>query len=216
MTDADRFPDVGVAAVAILRGDGISHAGVFYRDDQQNPTRVVHFGRHNWPIEDELAAEGWQWMPPHVDIDQLLLDQAAAMCQRVAKNIGNRRIPYGFAKGASYINGDGLVVIEGASVGLSCSTFVMILFERVRIFLLDAASWQPRDDDEDDRRELLPYIALKDPTHASLLTTEVDCLRFRPMDVVAAFGFEPRPMSFERVNALMPSVARELRSASAV
>lgn len=141
----DKFSDINLAAVALLANDIGYHLGVIYRNNGATTTKVIHLAWHH-RLKDEPTTEVWAWVPSDIDTDRLA--DAAALCRLIARNPAKKKAPYGFEFGDSGIDAKGAVFIGGSSVGLTCATFVLALFRRIGIELLDVSTWKQRPDDE--------------------------------------------------------------------
>jgi hypothetical protein len=117
-----------------------------------------------------------------------------------------QRAPYGFGMPQDVqINDDG-ELIWGGGVGLTCSTFVLAVFEAARIPFIDLCGWRPRPLDDQRHADLLRRMEEGIPEygippaprdHIEKVRQELPCVRVRPEEV-AAVGLSPeRPAQFE-------------------
>ena len=86
--------------------------------------------------------------------------------------------------------------------GLTCSTFVMAVFESNGIHLCEKESWPKREDDIVIRDRIIS-IYKKDrrvpPEHISIMENEISCIRFRPEEVLCTSSKLPLPCTFKEL-----------------
>jgi hypothetical protein len=101
--------------------------------------------------------------------------------------------------------GEGGVIDLRTSLGLTCSSFVLVLFQAARVPLLDARSWDSDRSpphvaaDEAAQRTIVEALRRQDPAPASRVERDVGCTRVRAEEVAAASTFALRPASFREV-----------------
>src|SRR5262249_1482911 len=119
------------------------------------------------------------------------------------------RIPYAFRHG----NNDRfnaqtgeLMLVDG--LGLTCSTFVLTVFESVHVPLLNFDSWQKREEDDARHRVLLERmrkgipehnIPPASPEHIKAVADQLPCIRVRPEEAAATGLFNDLPADFEQL-----------------
>lgn len=199
---SDDYSDVGSAAIALRDVPLGYHVGIMYGHNPKSGTRIVHLEFHH-RFKDELPPTYWTWVPP--DIDPVRLASVAAMCRLAAKHPKNRKMPYGFAFGDSGIDEKGAFFVGGSSVGLTCATFVLAVFRRSGVELLDVNTWQAREEDESAWRALL--VALEkvegiDAQHIAAVKEQTKCMRYRPEEVAGASVEGPRPIAFNAAKSI--------------
>jgi hypothetical protein len=97
----------------------------------------------------------------------------------------------------------GTIILTREGMGLTCSLFVLAVFDRAGIRLVDVGNWQPRSDDAERHRNLIR--ALRGNHGGEPLTEEdfrdleaqIDCVRIRPEELIAACTQNDRPSLFE-------------------
>jgi len=198
-------------AVFIMRTDNGTHTGVLHRD---RGTLFVldllwHEALRSRPCRDEFAC-----VVPNIDEDAK--NDVAALCRLINTRQQNpdptRRylIPYAFRFGNNVrFNIQSGELMLGDGLGLTCSTFVLAVFESARVPLIDLNGWKERPKDEERHRSLLeqmrsgipPNILPAEPGHVQRVEKELPCIRVRPEEVAAAGMSDDPPANFYQVEA---------------
>lgn len=199
------------AAVFVHGGFVGAHVGLAYFVDDLGEYRLLHQAWHHITsprakIDDHAARAGralW-WVVPGLDEDDLI--SLRSTINRVALSLEGRQLPYAFDRANASIDAAGIIDL-GASVGLTCSTFAMLVFEAAKVALLDEGSWETgrsperKRDDRDVYRSLVTRLQ-DDPIHASRIASDVECVRFRAEEVAACSGCTSRPVGFTEAEVL--------------
>jgi hypothetical protein len=176
---ASEAPFDGTAAVVVKRtSNGNTHAGILHSRNE-----VLHLG---W--EDQLSTtwRGTQlWATPTAEPENLSV--VAAYCRLLVRRFDEtKRFPYGFRFEGTSISQQGDVVPGPGAYGLTCATFVLAIFDRAGIRLIELSTW-PIDRAEDQAfiRSLCAHAL---PEHAALLEAEAagGTRRVRPEEVLGA------------------------------
>ena len=182
------------AAVGLTKGTVGLHAGIMFRPSD-GVGAVVHLA---WHCQLECdPPSGWAHVVP--DVDPVDLTVIAAHC--VTLRDARPQIPYGLAFRSSSFDDEGRFVPGPGESGLTCSTFVLAVFEWARVRLLDQGSWRQRPDDVAIQQQLVEYLkkhAIARPEHVAAVEGEVGCVRFRSEEAAAATAMKDRPIPFER------------------
>ena len=96
------------------------------------------------------------------------------------------------------------MILEGG-LGLTCSTFVLTLFESAGIPLADLTRWIARPGDDEQHRILIEKMRNGIPgfappaaaEHVARIEASLPCIRFRPVEAVAAALANELPATFE-------------------
>ncbi len=105
-------------------------------------------------------------------------------------------IPYAFRSGHNnrFNNGTGELMLRDG-LGLTCSTFVLAVFESVYLPLINFDSWETRAEDNARHQQLLadmttgfPQYGIPpaEPEHIAAVAADLPCIRVRPEEVAAA------------------------------
>lgn len=216
--DGNSLPGYPAAAVVHPSIVG-AHVALLYQSDDSGSRRLLHQAWHHKTCDDDprayahQAKVALQWVPPGLDDDEL--NDLRTHAALVAKHIRARTIPYAIAvRNAAFLS-DGSVAL-GESLGLTCATFLLALFEAARVKLLALGSWdtdrtpERREEDEAAQRLIVSHLQGYDPEHARLVEQDVGCTRVRAEEVAAASGVTERPADFARVEPEGRSVLSRL------
>lgn len=216
MTVRWRTDALNVSAAATLGPSAVhTHAGVLYQRSEDAAVRHLHLAWHHDLCDEEGLPAATGWVEP--SLPATALDDIAFVAELVAKRAENQTVPYGLALDRAHLDDAGVVVLDGER-GLTCATFVMIVFAKVGVELLDRATWGSDPDDarraEDagHQRALVNYLSTTRGAadHAARVAREVGCTRFRAEEVAAATALTPRPVTYAAAEpagrALLPHV----------
>ncbi len=193
---ATGVPPVAIG-VAILRTEhGNLHTAVLHRGDSSQPPQLLSQDWHH-RLANDAPPPGCRWVDARLPPARAVA--FAALCRRVYRRNRERGIPYGIRYEGGRVLPDGLVELAGLTHGLTCATFVMLVFEHAGVPLLEPSTWPARADDAAWHQEI---VALLERTrvpreHVETVRQELGCARFRPEETAAACSCDPRPTRFE-------------------
>lgn len=189
-----------VAVVCVTSGLVGAHVGIWYEDATAH-RRALHQAWHCRLLDegcDEHSFDDGSWVIPSLDENEARdLGWAA---RKVARNRGDGRVPYGFARRDARFRDDGSLDLADSS-GLNCSALVILVFELASVPLLDEESWstQRTADREAEDREAEETLLNALPFYQQeKLQNELGAARVRAEEVAAASGLSGRPVPFER------------------
>jgi len=182
---------LGRGAIVLMRGAIDLHAGIYFRRSNQMEN-VLHLASHYRLLCEETGDE-WAFADPAIDpIELEVLAGFCALLDRVRP-----RVPYGLSFRTSRFDDEGRFVPGEGQIGLTCSTFVLAVFDWARIPLVVRESWETRAEDILAQQQLLALLsgrAVAD--HLQALAREVGCMRFRTEEIAAASMNPMRPVPF--------------------
>jgi hypothetical protein len=93
----------------------------------------------------------------------------------------------------------GEVLLSGG-LGLTCSTFVLAVFEAARVPILDLTEWPRRPGDDDRHRALVALMRRTQvpEEHVRRVEAELPCIRVRPEEVAAAGMADVMPANHDQ------------------
>lgn len=211
-------PEVARLAVGIFSTQDGFHVGLLHRRGDE-PVRVLHLAWHHH-LRHEEADNRWGWVVPALEEERLR--QVGAFARLVASRHADGKVPYALAyPSAPYFSQTGHTASSVGNLGLTCATFVLELFARHHVNLLERATWESRSADrvaEDIaaqhklvellRREVSPEAQ----RHAEAVEAQVGCTRFRPEEVAASCADATHPVPFERASSLGVEVVSAFRA----
>ncbi len=190
--------------VFVMKGAVGAHVGMLYRADAAGERRYLHLAwHHRLQNEPTLSSKSW-WIVPCLDDFELADLRTSA--RLIARRHQDGLVPYSFRPAAAHFDRDGTLRLND-SIGLTCATFVLLVFAHAGIHLLDSATWdtdrplERRQEDDAAQRELVAYLR-KNPesrSQADLVEQEIGCMRIRAEEVAAASGMSGLPVPFARV-----------------
>ena len=212
------------AVVFALSGPVGAHVGIHYRVDDAGGRRYLHLAWHH-DLRDEDAllggngdAESGLWVEPK--LDRIALGDVRAAARLIARRREQGSEPYAFdAGGADYVADGRIQLSEG--FGLTCATFVLKVFKRACVHLVDEPTWDTGrsaervDEDRAAQERLVGYLSRHDTHHAKRVAAQVGCSRIRAEEVAAASGMSALPISYERTEPLGREVIEALAKLTA-
>jgi hypothetical protein len=128
-----------------------------------------------------------------------------------------QKIGYGFSsEGCEFITtatGMTSFVSKTPGKGLTCATFILLVFDRLGFQVLNSDSWPQRPDDAVWQAEIIAKLRL----HSTMseeelgsLANDVGSVRFRPIEVAAATELENWPVDFSEAAALADEILAEI------
>lgn len=195
---------VADAVVTVCKSPVGAHVGISYRVDDDGARRHLHLAFHFRLQDDEAPDIDALWVAPR--LDEFALADVRASAHLIARRHKDGHIPYAFKKGAARFSATTGALELNGSLGLTCATFLDLVFAHANVPLLDAATWEEgrsperRADDEAAQRLLVKYLRQTTGAaeHAELVEKEVPCTRIRAEEVAAASGMAGHPIPFVR------------------
>ncbi|MGE0323696.1 MAG: hypothetical protein AB7K71_04380 [Polyangiaceae bacterium] len=190
-----------LAAAVICRTDeGNLHTGILHKSDVSPEVQVLHLGWQNY------VSDAWEWcrLWAAPDEEPEVLRAVSGVCRLVWSTFQQtRKFPYGLGLDGVRFDGSGALILEGSAKGLTCATFVLAVFARVGIDLVDVATW-PRRIDEDlawlDSLEVFLGPRQRPVLDRLREETKAGQIRIRPHEVVGACALDS-PAPFEHAAA---------------
>jgi len=192
------------AVVTVCKSPVGAHVGLSYRVDDDGARRHLHLAFHFRLRDDEAPDVNALWVTPR--LDEVALADVRASAHLIARRYKNGRVPYAFRQGAAHFSATTGALELNGSLGLTCATFLDLVFAHAHVPLLDAATWEEgrsperRAEDEAAQRRLVTFLRGNDGAakHADLVEKEVPCTRIRAEEVAAASGMTGHPIPFVR------------------
>jgi len=200
-------PAIGVS-IRVIQASGQLHVSVVHRGGAQDPVLLLSQDWHHQLTNQQLKVGGF-WV--QVPLPESRAIAVAAMCRKIYRTNVMHGLPYGVRFDGGVVLDEGLVELKGATHGLTCATFVMLVFEQSGEPLLRPETWFPRAEDAAWHDWVVTSLARTGASseHVENVRGEAGCARFRPEEVAAAGACEPKPTDF----ATVESLGRQARAA---
>lgn len=222
MTDAVTMKSATVSptedsVVTVMTSPVGAHIGLLYRATDEGTRRHLHLAWHFSLKDEQTPLPDAIWVEPR--LDELALANVSASARLIAKRRQDGRVPYAFrAADAAFDNAGDLRL--NRSHGLTCATFILLVFAHAGIELLETTTWDQdrpaarRREDDTAQGLLVEYLrATPDAqAHAELVASEIGCTRIRAEEVAAASGMTGHPITFARAEPQGRRVLGEIRS----
>jgi hypothetical protein len=194
-------------AAGIKLGRDNNHAGVLYRDDDNNQIYILHLvGTGNQSGKCLASRDGWTppwgWVIPQLKREELQL--ARGYCHLVYDL--KEEISYGFRFGLDhrFAEGTGMLQLTKDCRGLTCATFILAILHSINIRLLDLDSWEDRPEEQAE----MEVIA---QGQGAGVADELPCKRYKPEEVAGACLADRLPVAFPLAITLSAQVLEKMR-----
>lgn len=189
-----------------------NHSGVVFHDSLSGEKKILHLGWHNDLRLDEVS-NSYRWVKLHEDYDEDNARDFALLCQWIFE-ANKYNVPYG-------VKFDGTIIDEttnkiqfrnGEAIGLTCSTFAMLVFNRFGIELVDSNTWEKRDSDNIWFDLLIQNLGSTNVPyeHVHILKKQIPCARIRPEEIAASCQLANKPNVFHDVLPLSELLLEEI------
>lgn len=201
-----RNPSIGLVALTVAPSPVGAHVGIAYKNDDSGELRHLHMAWHYQLTDESLTDKAIGWVEP--SLSNLELSNLRASARVIAKKLTNA--PYALKKAnAAYGrngNENGVLVLND-SIGLTCATFVLIVFEHAMVDLLELPTWdtcrsEVRETEDVAAQKLIVELLSRSRSsraHSELVREDIGCTRVRAEEIVVASGMVGRPVIFYRV-----------------
>jgi hypothetical protein len=200
-TTTKPLAEVGRIAVAI--GVPITpeqrHIGILHREQEAGPLLMLHL-RWHYLLSNDDPDQSFLWVDPAVHPKRLV--QVAAICRQVWRANQRNGIPYGFSEPTDCFDAETCRFLLGPTrLGLTCASFVLAVFHRAGLPLVEYSSWPlNRPGDREWQESIINTLESQgaNATHIHALRGEVGrgAVRYRPEEVAGAACEANLPIKF--------------------
>jgi hypothetical protein len=179
-------------AIAIAINPDKTHTGVVFEDQAGNVRLCDFMSERRLAVRQTPPEYFWT----QVSLRPAEVEQISAFVEMVIDHARARPLPYSFmyTRDAFDVTGG---IRDGA--GLTCVTFIVAIFERLKLPLVDVVTWKARpDEDEAFRATYLKEVAQREPEVAGRLMLEQAPFRIKPTEICGAAGGGNYPVRFAR------------------
>lgn len=159
-------------------------------------------------LKAEPPKDSYKWPIP--GFDDSIKKSAAAMCALIESCRPN--IPYAFDRLGWAFDASGNITAGPPGKGMTCSTFVLAIFDAISFPLIHEEQW-PLGTEQADKWAIMATIFQGDrgqSEHARLAMTDENAPRIRPAEVVAATAEKSFPVSYRKARKGGQAIERQL------
>lgn len=201
---ADNLTGVGVGVY-----QSTTHIGLLCRDATGTRIKFFHLAFHEDLRTEDDVSKCYLWVEAKVEEEQANIVAAQARLIYGKNHMGG--IPYGFSPYGGYFGAKGEIHWSAAGNGLTCATFVLAVFDRSGIQLVNGETWPVgRADDIKFQREMVERVRAESgatASHIKGMKADIGQVRFRVMEVAGAVAADQYPVDFATADALCAQLA---------
>ena len=191
---------VPFVAVAICRtSHGNLHTGVVYRRED-GTYRLFHQAWHHHTLDEPLQQGSTSIGGPFLCVVPSIPEERAVAIAEFWEFVASKGQPIGYAlrddERARFDPATCVLTLPNG-VGLSCSTFVLVMFRSVNWPYLDTVGWPPgRPGDAEFQAGLVKLLERTGcpPDHVEAVKKEIGCARIRPEEVAGVALYPALPV----------------------
>lgn len=204
-------------AIAIREFElGRRHTGLFFRVAEEGQVEFLHLAWHCDLQLESSFSDKYCWIDP--DIPKPRLRQVAALCDDIVAANLTDGIPY--ASGSpigAFDDQTNRFLLGPTRAGLTCASFVLAVFERAKLRLVNYSGWPPPDHEDISFQQFVldnlrgrPGVSAE---HITAVEREIGTsVRYRPEHVAGAAAIRGRrPVKYISAKAIGCDIVRFLR-----
>lgn len=207
----DTVPHVAVAIANLPHG---THTGIVHRDPSQGFLLLEH--AFHYDLRNDAPSSEYGWVTPNIPLERAR--SVAGVCRLIwRRNSEGRNLGFPYAlrhdSSSRFDTLTGTLVLGQQGKGLTCATFVLVVFNSCGLPLLDFVNWPFRDADEEWQRKIVEILRRKlcdDIEHVEAVESEIGSSRFRCEEVAGACTVDELPASFSAAEEAGRRIVAEL------
>lgn len=190
------------------------HVGLVFKNGL-NQTKFLHLRWHS-DLCCEPMPTRYIWMES--PLDPITKIHMATYCQTIFEQNSLDGIPYSIFFDDEPFTETGKYNREKKSSGLTCSTFIMAVFQRQGLDIIDLDRWKHKQDDKVWQKQIIQLLrSTKHTEQAKLLAKRFrkykkTIARFRPEAVAAAAALPNPPYVAEKITEESKLLVKEAKS----
>ena len=189
-------------AIFVIRTDAGTHTGILHRS--KNLLNMIdqmwHERLRSRPVRTD---DSFSCVIPDLEPEEI--NDVTGICRLIEARMADPdpvrrfRIPYALRYGGARFEQQTGNLNLGAATGLTCSTFVLSVFDSASVPLVDLTDWKSRPEDRERHQQLITAMEAggASPDHISTVRAEVDCARVRPEEVAGCGLADSLPARFD-------------------
>jgi hypothetical protein len=207
---SERACPPGIIAVAINGRNNEPHCGVVYTS-AAGAVQLCDM-QFEYQLGVGPPPQHYFWVEVRLDPEEIL--QVTVFVELIIEQHNQRPLPYSFL-----YTPDGFDVAGRIrdGVGVTCATFVINIFDRLQLHLVDLTTWKPRPkQDAAFRQRIINYaIAIGRVQLARRLLAEHASFRLKPWEVYGSATHSRYPVRFYQAAKLAKTVSKLVHKAQA-
>jgi hypothetical protein len=206
------LPSLSFLGVGVRRVTPEQHHVAFVYESADGTPRLSHLAFHR-RFRGADVWDGLYFWSSAAGIDELNRKTLAAWLSALAQN--PPVIDYGLSfAGCEFVqeqNGTYSFVAKVPGKGVTCATFIMLVFQTLGLPLFEHHTWPPRPEDAQWQQRILDALAPHmTAEELARVAEDVGCVRYRPIEVAAACSHDAWPMNFETAIQLAQQILAEV------
>lgn len=187
---------------------GQRHCGLIYQIT--GTLRILHLAFHHLLRDEPYGGDYW-WSPVGLDPD----NQAALAAIISTIATGHPMIPYGFdLSGIVFDKVTGAILNAPPGTGLTCSTFILAVFNTFNFHPTKLESWMIRPGDDNWQKDMIALMVDHGAAdeHTAAVRNHSKSARFRPEEVVGCVSTnsDEWPIEFDKAVSLASEVLADM------
>lgn len=206
-TSADQLG--GAAVVVFTQG---RHVGLLFREADQS-VRVLHLCGHldlRCDLPQAVVGEALLYVVPA--LDPVVVEAVSAFTRLVRSRHVAGGLPYGYSPPDQFFDARAGFLQPGGE-GLTCASFILAVFHRSGVQLIEYQSWPARPEDAAQQQWFVNYFrrtGRMTDAEATALATTIGRTRYRPLEVAGAAAAGSHPANFAVCEGLGKELATML------
>lgn len=204
---------IAIAGSEITHSDARRHLGIFFRNDKDELS-LMHLGWH-LRLENNPPNPSYCWIPCE-GLNSVLLENIADWLDVIWQMNGSK-LPYSIRQyDSDPFDGSGKLIKSEPGDGFTCATFVLWVFYRAQVDLIEKSSWQNRAGDQDWAQWAISMLRQHNSNETSHIAKQAEhissAIRFRPEEVAGAAAiYIDTPIAYEKANELANCILGKMK-----
>lgn len=189
----NQFEAAEVVAVSLMKtSTGDMHSGIIF--NVGSGSKLIHLASEK--VVESIPSQNYSWVK--AGLDESVKKVAAGMCAMIAHE--TPEVPYAFDRAGWSFDANGKLVSGAAGKGMTCSTFIVAVFDAIKYPLIKEDQW-PRGTDGAVKLSIFSMIfrgARIESDHAIAAMNDAGSPRILPTEVAASSSETSFPVPYLR------------------
>lgn len=187
------------------------HIGILHRTD--DAVMLLELQWHHQLCNSPSENSGFLWIAP--DFPPRRLAQVSDICRKIWRANQRGEIPYGFSQPTDCFDKETCRWIIGPSGhGLTCASFVIAVFVRAGLTLIQCDTWPTsRPGDKEWQEKIVSWLTKTNASqeHVEAVRNDIGSVRYRPEEVAGAGVQRKYPVAFKDAEGMGQAIVELLR-----